>query len=208
MSVLIKKWRFDPGLQMVVDDSGAIVCSVTWDLEPAVGHLIAAAPALAAIANDLHANLSASLCAWQGEEDSVQDEHSDLIVDLDAADRRADAVLTGAGAAALPAHTLRELALGLLVRAQQIDGVVPYVVTHSNPDEDTHHIVWAARDPTERQMIRAAVGYEPGDSLGFHRVAIEDLSAGLSPARGRHDDDDDDDDEDEGEDQGYSPTSM
>lgn len=204
MSVLTKSWRFDPATQLVVDDSGAVVCAATWGLDPAVGQLIAAAPALAALVHDLHSNLGESLAAWQGEEDSVQDEHANLIADLDAADRRADAVLTGSGAAALPAHTLRALAQSLLERAHQIDKLVPYVVTHSHRHGETFYTTWSAADPTQEQMAGLLVEeYEPdlGETLTSQRMAVADMTG--VPLRVQADDGDD-----EGADLAFAPTSM
>lgn len=154
------------------------------------GMVLAAAPAITAIATDLHAQLGASLSSWRGEEDSVREEHADLIKELEAADARATAVLTAPGNAALPVGALRSLAHTLLARAQEIDGLRPYVVTHFHPHGETFYTTWSATPPTEKQMADLLVEkYEPerGDSLGYCGLAIADMTGTLLPSQGNGD---------------------
>ena len=142
------------------------------------GQLLGSTPALVAIAHDLHTQLSASLCAWHGEEDSVQEEHSDLIKELDAADARASAVLS-AGSAALPAGTLRALARSLLERAERLDGLQPYVVTHSHRFGQTVYTAWSAGAPNEKQMaslLEEKFEEDRGETLESHRVEIAEIT--------------------------------
>jgi hypothetical protein len=187
MSDLKRTWEYDPAARTVMEQNGdAIICIVPPRQADAVGHLIAAAPALAAIATDLHAQLGASLSAWHGEEDSVQEEHADLIKDLEAADARATAMLAAPGYSALSASDMRALAHALLVRAQDVDGLRPYVVTHSHRHGETFYTTWSATPPTEEQMAALLVeGYEPerNESLGYFGMAIADMAGTLAPAQ-------------------------
>ncbi len=81
-----QSWQFDPDARTVTDSAGTdIVCIVPPRQPLAVGQLLASTPMLAAIAKDLRAQLSDSLSAWEGEEDSVQEEHAELITSLQAA---------------------------------------------------------------------------------------------------------------------------
>lgn len=147
------------------------------------GQLLGSTPALVAIANDLHTQLGASLCAWHGEEDSVQEEHEDLIKELEAADARASAVLNATGGAALPAATLRALAKSLLERAEQLDGLKPYVVTHSHRFGQTVYTAWSAGAPNEMQMaglLEEEFEGDRGETLESHRMEIGELTGTTS----------------------------
>lgn len=149
------------------------------------GQLLGSTPALVAIAHDLHTQLGASLCAWHGEEDSVQEEHSDLIKELEAADARASAVLN-AGSAALPAGMLRALAKSLLERAEQLDGLQPYVITHSHRFGQTVYTAWSAGAPNEQQMaslLEEEFEEDRGETLESHRMEIAELT-GTAPKSG------------------------
>lgn len=197
MSDLQKAWKYDPAARTVMEKDGhSVICIVPPRQPDALGHLLAAAPALAAIATDLHSQLGASLCAWHGEEDSVQEEHADLIRNLEASDARATTVLAAPGGAALPAGALRELAHALLVRAQQLDGLQPYVITHSHRHGETYYTTWSATPPTEEQMAALLVEeYEPerGESLGYYEMAIADMAGTQISGRAASDDADQDD---------------
>jgi len=205
MSDLQKTWQYDPAARMVIgQEDHTVICIVPPRQPDALGHLVAAAPTLAAIAIDLHAQLGASLSAWHGEEDSVQEKHADLIKALEAADARASAALGASAAAALPADTLRALAQALLERAYQIDGLQPYVVTHAHRFGDTLYTTWSATPPSEAQLANMiGGGFEPdrdrGESLEHHRLEISELtgsspSSRLAPERGGDERNDDADD--------------
>jgi len=143
-----QSWHFHAPSRMVLGETESDVnCFLAPRQDQAVGQLLASAPTLAAIAHDLRAQLSESLVAWEGEEDSVQEEHAELIASLQAAEKRADEVL-GAGGASLSADTLRTLATALLESAHQIDGRQPYVVNHSHRHGDTVYTIWSATPRT------------------------------------------------------------
>ncbi|MBY0240064.1 MAG: hypothetical protein K2X55_12185 [Burkholderiaceae bacterium] len=186
MSDLQKAWEYDPAARTVMEkNSYSVICIVPPRQPDALGHLLAAAPALAAIATDLHSQLGASLSAWHGEEDSVQEEHAALIKELEAADARATTLLAAPDNAALPAGALRALALALLERAQQLDGLQPYVITHSHRHGETYYTTWSATPPTEEQMATLLVEeYEPerGESLGCFGMVIADMAGTLIQA--------------------------
>lgn len=209
MSDLKNTWEYDPASRTVMEQNGdAVICIVPPRQADAVGHLIAAAPALAAIATDLHAQLGASLSAWLGEEDSVQEEHADLIKELEGADARATAMLAAPGNSALPAGALRALAHALLARAHEIDGLRPYVVTHSHRHGETYYTTWSATPPTEEQMAALLVEpYEPerNESLGYFGMAIADMAGTLAPAQAGSGNADQDE---ESEDIGERPSAM
>lgn len=163
------------------------------------GMVLAAAPAITAIATDLHTQLGASLSAWRGEEDSVKTEHADLIKELEAADARATAVLAAPSNTALPADALRALAHTLLERAQEIDGLRPYVVTHLHRHGETFYTTWSATPPTEKQMAALLVEeYEPerGESLGYCSLAIADMTGTLPRSQSDGDANQDEESED------------
>jgi hypothetical protein len=205
MSNIDTLWKFDPATRTVVANDGGIVCIVPPRQSDELGHLIAAAPAVMAVAHDLHDNLGESLVAWEDEEDSVQAEHAELIADLNAADRRADAVLNASGAGALPAHTLRELARTLLQRAHELDGMQPYVVIHSHRHGETFYTTWSKEVPSEQHMIGLLVEeFEPelDESISYQALAIADMTG--TPA-GKDDSEDEDDDQDE---QSDRPSGM
>lgn len=205
MSKTDTPWKFDPATRTVVANDGGIVCIVPPRQSDELGHLIAATPAVVAVAHDLHENLGESLAAWEGEEDSVQEEHAELIADLDAADRRADAVLNPSGAGALPAHTLRELARTLLQRAHELDGMQPYVVIHSHRHGETFYTTWSKEAPSEQHMIDLLVEeFEPerGEWITYQAMAIADMTG--APAV-KDDAEDEDDDQDE---QSDRPSGM
>jgi hypothetical protein len=209
MSDLKKTWVYDPAARMVMEQNGgAVICIVPPRQADAVGQLLAAAPAFAAIATDLHAQLGESLSAWHGEEDSVQEEHADLIRELEAADARATSILAAPGHAALSSGAMRALAHALLARAHEIDGLQPYVVTHSHRHGETYYTTWSATPPTEEQMAALLVEeYEPdrGESLGHFGMAIADMAGTLVPAQaGSAHVDQDEDPEDAAE----RPSSM
>ncbi len=190
-------WKFDPATRTVVANDGGIVCIVPPRQSDELGHLIAAAPVIVAVAHDLHENLRESLCAWEGEEDSVQEEHAELIADLDAADRRADAALNGTCAGALPANTLRELARTLLERAHELDGMQPYVVIHSHRHGETFYTTWSKEAPSEQHMIDLLVEeFEPerGEWITYQAMAIADMT-GAPAVKADAEDEDDDQDE-------------
>jgi hypothetical protein len=160
------------------------------------------APAILAIAHDLHLRLGQSLSAWEDEEDSVKAEHASLIAGLDEAYARSSAVLPALGAAALPPNALRALAQALLMQAQQVDQLVPYVVIHSHRHGETFYTTWSATDPTEEQMAALLEEeYEPerGESLTYNRMAVEDLTGAPLPHVAETLDD---------EDEGDRPASM
>ncbi|MGX9221732.1 hypothetical protein ACWV27_25545 (plasmid) [Massilia varians] len=194
MSNIDTLWKFDPATRTVVQNDGGIVCIVPPRQSDELGHLIAAAPSLMAIAHDLHDSLSESLVAWDGEEDSVKEEHADLIAELDAADRRADAVLNAAGAGAISAHTLRELARTLLQRAHELDGMQPYIVIHSHRHGETFYTTWSKEAPSEQHMIDLLVEeFEPerGEWISYQALAIADMTG--APAVKDHSEDENDD---------------
>lgn len=172
-----QSWQFDPATRMVVGAAGEVICIVPPRQPEAVGQLLASAPMLAAIAHDLRGQLSASLVAWEGEEDSVQEEHSELIAEQQAADKRADAVL-GVPGMALSADTLRSLATALLESAHHIDGRQPYVVNHSHRHGDTMYTLWSATPPSEKQMAGVLEEqFEPDrESLEYHALDIRDMT--------------------------------
>jgi len=165
-----------------------------------------AAPVMTAISHDLRAQLSASLVAWKGEEESVREEHAELIATLQAADKRADEVL-GALGAKLSADTLRALATVLLESAHQIDGLQPYVVNHSHRHGDTIYTMWSATPPTDKEMARF-VGEEfeedRGETLEHHAMQVREMTG----ARGIHQATNPEEEEEESEDLGYGPASM
>lgn len=204
MSDTNQSWQFDPAARMVMGTTGDVICIVPPRQPQAVGQLLASAPTLTAIAHDLRAQLSESLVAWEGEEDSVQEEHAELIASLQAADKRADEVL-GAPGAMLSADTLRALATALLESAHQIDGRQPYVVNHSHGHGDTMYTIWSATPPSDEQMA-SLVGEEfeeeRGETLEHHAMQIRemtgvrDIPSATTP------------DEEESEDLGYGPASM
>ena len=204
MSDTNQSWQFDPAARMVMGATGDVICIVPPRQPQAVGQLLASAPTLAAIAHDLRGQLSESLVAWEGEEDSVQDEHSELIAELQAADKRADEVL-GAPGTALSADTLRALATVLLESAHQIDGRQPYVVNHSHRHGDTMYTTWSATPPSEEQMA-SLVGEQfeedRGETLEYHAMQIREMTGvrDIPPATTP--------DEEEEEDLGYGPASM
>lgn len=204
MSDTDQSWQFDPAARMVMGAAGEVICIVPPRQPEAVGQLLASAPMLAAIAHDLRGQLSESLVAWEGEEDSVQEEHSELIAELQAADKRADEVL-GVPGTALSADTLRALAAALLESAQQIDGRQPYVVNHSHRHGDTMYTLWSATPPSEEQMA-SLVGEEfeedRGETLEYHAMQIREMTGvrDIPPATTT--------DEEEEEDLGYGPASM
>lgn len=204
MSDTNQSWQFDPAARMVMAAAGDVICIVPPRQPEAVGQLLASAPLLAAIAHDLRGQLSESLVAWEGEEDSVQEEHSELIAELQAADKRADEVL-GSPGTALSADTLRALAAALLESAHQIDGRQPYVVNHSHRHGDTMYTLWSATPPSEEQMA-SLVGEEfeedRGETLEYHAMQIREMTGvrDIPPATTS--------DEEEEEDLGYGPASM
>lgn len=204
MSDTNQSWQFDPAARMVMGAAGEVICIVPPRQPEAVGQLLASAPMLAAIAHDLRGQLSESLVAWEGEEDSVQEEHSELIAELQAADKRADEVL-GAPGTALSADTLRALAAALLESAHKIDGRQPYVVNHSHRHGDTMYTLWSATPPSEEQMA-SLVGEEfeedRGETLEYHAMQIREMTGvrDIPPATTT--------DEEEEEDLGYGPASM
>jgi len=204
MSDTNQSWQFDPAARMVMGAAGEVICIVPPRQPQAVGQLLASAPMLAAIAHDLRGQLSASLVAWEGEEDSVQEEHAELIADLQAADKRVDDVL-GAPGTALSADTLRALATALLESAHQIDGLQPYVVNHSHRHGDTVYTLWSTTPPSEEQMA-SLVGEEfeenRGETLEYHAMQIREMTGvgDIPPATAP--------DEEEEEDLGYGPASM
>lgn len=163
-----------------------------------------AAPVMIAISHDLRAQLSASLVAWEGEEESVREEHAELIATLQAADKRADEVL-GAPGAKLSADTLRALATVLLESAHQIDGLQPYVVNHSHRHGDTMYTLWSATPPSEEQMA-SLVGEDfegdRGETLEYHALEIREMTSvrNIPPALTA--------DGEEDEELGYGPASM
>lgn len=205
-------WQYDAASRSVIDaNTRAVVCLLGPLRDAAVGNLIARAPqmnatvvrplpsnekltaislrasAIEAIANDLHSQIGDSLNAWHGEEYSVQKEHADLIKRLEAADARANAVL-GASVGTPEAQTLRKLAQALLEQAQQIDGLHPYVITHSHRHGDTVYATWSASAPsdTQRHPDGASGGRKlrarpwgnlgtssPGTRRGDRRIAAE-----------------------------------
>lgn len=192
-------WKYDANARTVLDASGqTVICNVASSQGPAVGELIAKAPALAAIALELRASLGDALSAWHGEEDSVQTEHSDLIKGLEAANARAGAVLGELGDVWLPADTLRALAQALLERAQEIDGLRPYVVTHAHREGETVYTTWSATAPSDSQLARM-VGeqFEPhrGETLEHHILTVAELTGASPDSRLTPDADDADQDE-------------
>jgi len=196
MSDLKKSWEYDPAARTVMEKNGhSVICIVPPRQFDGIGQLLAAAPTFAALATDLHAQLGESLSAWHGEEDSVQEEHADLIKNLEAADARATALFAAPGVA-LPAGALREMAHALLTSAQQLDGMQPYVITHSHRHGETYYTTWSATPPTEEQMAALLVEeYEPerGESLGYYGMAIADMTGTQIPERAGSDDADQDD---------------
>ena len=204
MSDTNQSWQFDPEARMVMGAAGEVICIVPPRQPQAVGQLLASAPMLAAIAHDLRGQLSASLVAWEGEEDSVQEEHAELIADLQAADKRADDVL-GAPGTALSADTLRALATALLESAHQIDGRQPYIVTHTHRHGTALYMLWSDTIPAEEQMASILVDdFEPdlGETLEHNLMLISEMTGvrGIQPTAPP-------DEEEEGE-RGYSPASM
>lgn len=204
MSDTNQSWQFDPTARMVMGATGDVICIVPPRQPQTVGQLLASAPMLAAIAYDLRGQLSESLVAWEGEEDSVQEEHSELIAELQAADKRADEVL-GAPGTALSADALRALATALLESAYQIDGLQPYVVNHSHRHGDTMYTLWSATPPNEEQMA-SLVGEEleehRGETLECHAMQIREMTGVRdSPSTTTPD-------EGEEEDLGYGPMPM
>jgi len=200
-----QSWRFHPASRMVLGETESdVICFLAPRQDQAIGQLLPAAPALAAVANDLRAQLSSSLVAWEGEEDSVQEEHADLIANLQAADKRAGEVL-GAPGAGLSADTLRALATVLLESAHRIDGRQPYVVNHSHRHGDTMYTMWSATPPSDEQMA-SMVGEDfeedRGETLEHHVMQISDMTGvrDILPAITP--------DEEESEDRGYGPSSM
>lgn len=200
-----QSWQFDPAARMVMGSTGDDVICIVPPRQPlAVGQILAAAPTLLAIANDLHGQLSASLVAWEGEEDSVQEEHAELIADLQAADKRADEVL-GAPGTALSADTLRALATTLLESAHQIDGRRPYIVTHTHRHGTALYMLWSDTIPTEEQMASILVDdFEPdlGETLEHNLMLISEMTGvrGIQSTAPL--------DNEEEEESGYSPASM
>lgn len=85
MSETNQSWKFHPATRMVIGATGHVICIVPPGQPSAVGPLLAAAPTMAAVAADLRLQLRASIDAWEGEEESVQEEHAELIADLQAA---------------------------------------------------------------------------------------------------------------------------
>lgn len=187
MSDLPKAWVYDPAARIVMEKNGhSVICIVPPRQPESLGYLLAAAPELAALATDLHARLGESLSAWHGEEDSVQEEHADLIKDLEAADARATTLLAAPGKNALPAGALRAVAHTLLARAQELDGLRPYVITHSHRHGETYYTTWSATPPSEEQMAALLVEeYEPerNESLGYFDMAIADMAGTQIPAQ-------------------------
>jgi len=208
MTTQNKSWNYDAASRTVMNDAGNdVICIVPKRQPLAIGQLLAAAPAMTTLALDLHSHLSDSLDAWEGEEDSVQEEHADLIADLTAANARADAVLNGPTAAvSLTGDMLRAMAASLLERAHQADGLQPYVVTHSHRHGDTTYTMWSVGVPTEKQVVAALdIDFEPEreESIECHPMSIGEM-VGVQDSRQAPDSDD----EDEDADLGYGPASM
>lgn len=200
-----QSWHFHTSSRMVLGETESdVICFLAPRQDQAVGQLLASAPTLAAIAHDLRAHLSESLVAWEGEEDSVQQEQAELIASLQAADRRADEAL-GPPGAALSADTLRALATALLESAHQIDGRQPYVVNHSHRHGDTMYTLWSATPPSEEQMaglLEEEFEQDRGETLEYHAMQIREMT-GVRDIRSPttlH--------VDEEEDIGYGPPSM
>lgn len=192
-----QSWQFDPDARTVTDSAGTdIVCIVPPRQPLAVGQLLASTPMLAAIANDLRAQLSDSLSAWEGEEDSVQEEHAELITSLQAASERADEVL-GAPGAALSADTLRSLATALLESAHQLDGRLPYVVNHSHRHGDTMYTIWSATPPSDAQMasvLEEQFEEDRGETLESHPMQVREMTGvRLAPPANGHDEEEEED---------------
>jgi len=199
-------WNFDAASRSVMNDAGDdVICIVPARQPQAIGQLLAAAPIMATLALDLRNQLSTSLEAWEGEEDSVQQEHSGLIADLQAADARADAVLKCA-AASLTGDVLRAMATCLLEGAHRADGLQPYLVTHSHRHGDTIYTMWSTSVPTEEQMVASLdIDFEPEreETVECHIMSIGEL-LGVQNIRSTLDGGDDDADAD----LGYGPASM
>lgn len=198
-------WHFHGPSRMVLGTTESdVICFLAPRQDQAVGQLLASAPMLAAIAHDLRGQLSESLVAWEGEEDSVQEEHSELIAELQAADKRADEVL-GAPGTALSADTLRALATALLESAHQIDGRQPYVVNHSHRHGDTMYTIWSATPPSDEQMaslLEEEFEEGRGETLEYHAMQIREMTGvrDLPPTTTP--------DEEEEEDLGYGPALV
>lgn len=205
MSDTNQSWHFHAPSRMVRSETESdVICFLAPRQGQAVGQLLASAPTLAAIAHDMRAQLSESLTAWDGEEDSIKEEHAELIANLQAAGERADEAL-GARGAALSADTLRALATALLESAHQIDGRQPYVVNHSHRHGDTMYTIWSATPPSEEQMaslLEEEFEDDRGETLEYHAMQIREMTGvrDIAPAATP--------DEEEEEDLGYGPASM
>lgn len=104
-----------------------------------------------ATATALRARLSASPGGWYREMHSVESEYARLHKEL-AAVARAGLELGATGHASHPAEDLRALAQALLERAQQIDGLRPYAVTHLHRHGKTIYTAWSQSAPTKAQL--------------------------------------------------------
>lgn len=141
---------------------------------------IPAQPTPLTIARTLLDAMQLSQAAWEGEEDSVREEHVDLIEN--------QAALLASTAAALEqmeissgtnAEQLRRHAAHLLLQAEVMDGQRLFVAIHSHRFGESVYPLWAVEEPTEDQVVSILDdSFEPEreEFISVHGLCVTDLA--------------------------------
>lgn len=189
-------WNYDPATGAIRDAGDRELICTTADGVPAeYGRVIAAAPAVRALATELQSVLDWAHGAFEGEEDSVQDEHRSLMRRMKAMLDRANFVL-GETDQHDPA-ALRASAAVLLAQAQHLDGKRAYIATHSHEYGQTGYLVWSPEFPTDRDIRPLLISpFEPhlGEELTVaNTVTAAELTGAAKPDDGDYEDISEDD---------------
>lgn len=172
-------WKFDPASHTITDTaSGAAIAQLLPGAAPGCAELLVQAPASQAAAAGLLSALEDALATFDGEEDSVKEEHAEQIEEIRATIDLSKQLL--AGSDSLTGHQLRAAAAALLQQAHALDGLSAYHLTHEHRFGETEYLVWAAKPPTEESAARHLHSqFEPdlGESLRISEaMSIADLT--------------------------------
>lgn len=168
MTTNILKWRYDQAQLAIVDQmTGEVLADVRPGIALEYAMLLAQSPTVRTTATELLRELSGALSAFEDEEESVKEEHRELIESMASTVLRSESVLSNA-AGALDAPALRAAAAAFLDMAHSLDGLQAYQVVHQHRFGETSYVQWAAHEPTEEMaatMLEEEFEPDRGESL-------------------------------------------
>lgn len=143
------QWAYNPEAGQVLDTrTGHVLATLPSGEPPVLLSLLAGAELHKNTASVLRSQMGELIAAFEGEEDSVQDEHRELIDESNQVHAATETLV--APGPATPAM-LRAAAARLLAEAQAMDGLSPYLVVHQHKHGESNYVAWAAAQPNEEQ---------------------------------------------------------